>query len=135
MQVSKQNDQLDLSAFKRCVVQDVERQPTKFEKILSVKEKKTQNTARCCLKGAWYDTSVSVGDIVSVQGVWSEERKMFLVTSDSGLIVTSPDTLVSGTSVVGSLFCARKSALRERFHPLDTGEVKMVSLKVSKVAQ
>lgn len=105
---------MDLSkSFKRCVIQKIEN--LKLEKILHLKEKSSQQFAKCCLKGIWYETSAEVGDIVSVQGVWNQERNMFVVSSESGIIVTSPDTLISGTSITGSLFCPRKSVLSERF--------------------
>lgn len=118
---------LDLSSFKRCIVQSVDKNPVKFETILDLREKKSSLSTTCCLKGQWYDTEVKTGDIVSVQGVWSADRNMFLVNAESGLIVTSPDTLISGTRVVGSLFCARKSVLAERFQPIQSGDVKLVS--------
>lgn len=79
-------------------------------------------TAKCCIKGIWYETEVQQDDIVSVKAVWDEDRKMFLVSNDSGIIVTSPDFLVSGTTVVGSLFCARKSVLTEKFRGVDCGD-------------
>lgn len=125
----QQNDSmsLDLSTFKRCIVYEIDNQSAGFEKIISVREKVSQKTARCCLKCPWHDTFVSPGDIVSLQGVWSSERNMFAISSTEGLIITSPDTLVSGTTVVGSLFCARKSALTERFRQIDSGDKKIVS--------
>lgn len=45
---------------------------------------------------------------------------MYQVTADNGHIVTSPDFLVSGTSVVGSMFCKRKGILSDRFRGIDT---------------
>jgi DNA replication ATP-dependent helicase Dna2 len=33
----------------------------------------------------------------------------------SGLLVVHPDLLLSGTSIVSSLFCMRKAVLNERF--------------------
>ncbi len=41
------------------------------------------------------------------------------MTDQFGYVVTSPDYLVSGTSVVGSLFCRRKGVLAERFTGID----------------
>lgn len=120
-------NRLDLSSFKRCIVQGVNKIPVKFETILDLREKKSSLSTTCCLKGLWFDTDVKTGDIVSIQGVWSADRKMFLVSAESGLIVTSPDTLISCTRVVGSLFCARKSVLAERFQPIQSGDVKLVS--------
>lgn len=108
-------------------MQNIERNQSRFELILLVKEKKSSATAKCGLNGPWFETDVNIGEVVSVQGVWSEERRMFLVSASGGLIVTSPDTLISGTRVVGSLFCPRKAVLAERFQPLDSGDVAMVS--------
>ena len=108
-------------------MQNIEHQPAKFEKILQLQEKKSTLTTKCCLKGPWYDTMVEIGDIVSVQGVYNQERRIFIVSADFGLIVTNPDTLMSATSVVNSLFCARKTALSERFK-VGLGDVKMVML-------
>ncbi|CRL05010.1 CLUMA_CG018194, isoform A, partial [Clunio marinus] len=119
--VSHEN-KLNLSNFSRCVVYNLEEAAQKFEKTLHLREKSTQETALCCLIGTWFDTSVQIGDVVSVCGVWNEDRKMFIVSSESGFIIVLPDTLVSGTTVVGSLFCARKSALAERFRPVILGD-------------
>lgn len=123
---------LDLSqSFKRCIVQNIETRKAAFEKILNLLEKSSQLSAKCCLKGIWYETEVEINDVVSVQSVWSQERNMFIVSTSSGLIVTSPDTLISGTRVVGSLFCPRKSVIAERFQPIAQGDAKVVRNFVS----
>jgi DNA replication ATP-dependent helicase Dna2 len=83
-----------------------------------------------CLKGPWFDTNVSCGDVVSIQATWNEERKMFLL-GETGLIVLHPDVLISGTRVVGSLFCPRKSVLSERFQPIEFGNIMAVSIAES----
>lgn len=116
-------------------MQNVDTQQAKFEKTLSLREKKSSLTAKCCLKGFWFDTDVHPGNVVSVQGVWDEDRRLFMITTDAGLIVTSPDTLISGTSVVGSMFCPRKSVLGERFRPIEMGEVTNVSPMTNKVCR
>lgn len=107
-------------------MQNIEKSLVKFEKILFLREKKSQKKASCCVQGPWFDTPVNIDDIVSVQGAWCEERKMFVVSASDGIIVTKPDTLVSGTTVVGSLFCARKSALAERFRTIDSSGASVV---------
>lgn len=127
--------ELDLSTFKRCRVIDIECNPKKFEKILHLKENKSSAVTKCCLKGPWYETDVSSGDIASVQGIWNEEQKLFVISANSGFIITSPDTLVSGTTVVGSLFCTRKSILSERFRGIDAGDSKIVSFIFSSHTQ
>lgn len=65
------------------------------------------------------NTDVSVNDTISVIAVWNADFNCFCVTDHFGYIVTSPDYLVSGTSVVGSLFCRRKGVLAERFTGID----------------
>jgi DNA replication ATP-dependent helicase Dna2 len=114
---------LDLSTFQRCLVTEIEEFPSQFEKLLYLRDKKSSLTTRCLLKSVWYDTKVSKFDVVSVRGVWDANRSSFVAE----MIVTSPDTLVSGTTVVGSLFCARKSVLAEKFRSLDTGDATAVS--------
>lgn len=107
-------------------MQSVEYNQKAFERVLYLQEKKTKRTAKCCLKGIWLDTEVAVNDVVSIKGVWNEDRKMYLVSNESGIIVTSPDHLVSGTSVVGSLFCARKSVLTDKFRGVDDGSDSLI---------
>ena len=49
----------------------------------------------------------------------------YQVDDSSGLLVVDPDRLVSGTSVVSSLFCRRKAALSEWFKGLEGGSKTM----------
>jgi DNA replication ATP-dependent helicase Dna2 len=80
------------------------------------------------LKGIWYDSDVAQNDIVSVKAIWKDDRKMFIVSNEAGMIVILPDRLMSGTTVVGSLFCARKQVLAEKFKSIDSGaDSKIVS--------
>lgn len=115
-----------MSVFKRCIVKSVEIKE-RFEKVLLVQEKTSGLTAIVTLKGAWSETEVFVDDIVSVQGILNESDKNYQINADNGYIITSPDFLVSGTSVVGSLFCARKAILSERFKGIDGSDNKIVS--------
>jgi DNA replication ATP-dependent helicase Dna2 len=70
---------------------------------------------------------VSVGDVVSVSarpvvgqdGCW-------VVDNDGGLVVVHPDTLISGTTVVGSLFCMRRSVLSDMYRGVDSDSSIMV---------
>ena len=43
----------------------------------------------------------------------------FVVDDRNGLLVLHPDHLLSGTSIVSSLFCTRKAVLNERFKGLE----------------
>lgn len=48
------------------------------------------------------------------------DAKHWTVDNNFGWIINQPDTLISGTSVVGALFCNRKSILSERFKNLES---------------
>lgn len=89
---------------------------------MHVQQKKLNKFAKCCLKGIWLDTDVTQGDVVSIKAVWNEQRRMYCIDNENGIIVVQPDYLVSGTTVVGSLFCARKTVLTERFRGVDFEE-------------
>lgn len=101
-------------------------QELRNEKIIKVTEKKSGLNGKCLIKEAWFDTHLSIGDIVSLKAVWAEDSKSFVINNKEGMIITTPDTLVSGTTVVGSLFCARKSVLAERFRQIEGDESKIV---------
>lgn len=93
-----------------------------------MQEKKSSDTAKCCLRGIWFDTDVSKGDIVSVKGIFNEDRRMFIISNQNGIIVVDPDQLISGTSIVGTLFCARKAVLSERFRGVDSSDSKIMHI-------
>ena len=69
----------------------------------------------CILKGTWFDTSIRQGDIVNVLGLDEEVNKDWVIDDMNGLLVVNPDVLISGTSIVSTLFCMRKAVLNERF--------------------
>ena len=70
---------------------------------------------KCTLKGTWFDTSIRQGDIVNVLGLDEEVNKDWVIDDMNGLLVVNPDVLISGTSIVSTLFCMRKAVLNERF--------------------
>lgn len=70
---------------------------------------------------------VTVNAIVSIVAVWNEPLQAHCVNGDAGFIVTQPDHLISGTSVVGALFCRRKGVLTDKFSGIDSCN-KIVSL-------
>ena len=55
------------------------------------------------------------GDIVNVLGLDEEVNKDWVIDDMNGLLVVNPDMLISGTSIVSTLFCMRKAVLNERF--------------------
>lgn len=106
---------LDLTSWKRCYVEDIQRDPKNYDCILELQEENGIGTATCRLQTSWCQTQVSLKDLVSIRAAWNDKLKCYVVNNEQGLIVTNPDNLISGTTVVGSLFCRRKSVLQSKF--------------------
>lgn len=73
-----------------------------------------------------FDTPIKVDDIVSVKAHFSTNSKCWLVDNEEGFIIIYPDILLTGTSVVGSLFCSRRSILSYVFPGSDPPNIAMV---------
>eukprot|EP00094_Tigriopus_californicus_P009570 TCALIF_09226-PA protein Name:"Similar to Dna2 DNA replication ATP-dependent helicase/nuclease DNA2 (Mus musculus)" AED:0.03 eAED:0.03 QI:0/0.66/0.5/0.75/1/1/4/36/1063 len=77
------------------------------------------------LAGSWVHTPVNPGDVVHVLAsavapaqAEQADQVEYLINDRAGLCVVNPDHLVSGTSVVSTLFCPRQAVLNERFKGL-----------------
>lgn len=111
---------LDLRNWKRCSVISIEKDSKTFEIILKLKDEISNGCCKCRLQIPWSYAKIGVNDIVSVKAEWSSKYQSYVVCSQNGMIVVSPDFLVSGTSVVGSLFCRRKGVLSDRYRGIDS---------------
>uniref|UniRef100_A0A1I8MZ52 DNA helicase n=1 Tax=Musca domestica TaxID=7370 RepID=A0A1I8MZ52_MUSDO len=130
---SAARERLDLSNWQRCRVLETEREKKTFALIIKVmaKVKKDDNTeveaeAKCYLQGPWCHTRISVDDIVSIKAEYDASLNAYKVDKDQGFCVVNPDSLISGTTVVGSLFCRRKAVLQDRFKGIDPNNKVMV---------
>ena len=85
---------------------------------------KTKEGSVIKLRGTWIHTPVKEGDVVNVLDVESNNGE-YIIDDLKGLLILNPDHLISGTSVVGSLFCKRKAVLNERFKGVDAGSKTM----------
>jgi hypothetical protein len=89
------------------------------------------------------NTSIKEGDDVHIHADWYESfdenfenYDLAIIDRQSGLIVVNPDLLVSGTSVVSSLFCQRKAVLSERFRGVEpTNQVMLNGTVVHRLLQ
>lgn len=81
---------------------------------------------KCRLQQFWSQCRIEVGDIISIKAKWCDKFQSYCITNSNGLIVVRPDFLVSGTTVVGGLFCMRKAVLQDRFKGIEAG-IKIVS--------
>lgn len=105
--------------FGRHTVSNVVKQLTETRLILQSGDSKT-----CCvLRDSWAhhaDKNVKKGDVVNVIGpkMGAVEGEV-IIDNDTGLLVVNPDRLISGTSVVATLFCQRKAVLNDIFRGLE----------------
>lgn len=65
-----------------------------------------------------------VGDIVTVMA--ERHNDLWTINNDHGYVARHSDVLVSGTTIVGSLFCSRRSVLSDIYKGLDCCPANMV---------
>lgn len=133
--LKRREDFLDLTTWRRCVVDECERDEKTSEIILRGHEDLVNDGALsespqlpmvCRLQDGWWHCKVTKNDIVSLLAAWNEKTRCYCVSAGEGFAIIRPDFLVSGTSVVGGLFCLRKSILSDRFRGIDANN-KIVS--------
>lgn len=142
-EIDAQQNFVDLSTWKRCVVERYEQDARTRDLIIYGREDPTtanqmqkfnadDGTAtttkpmQCRLQHFWSQCRIDAGDIVSIVAIWNAQLQTYCVTNNDGFVVVRPDFLVSGTTVVGGLFCMRKAVLQDRFKGIETG-IKIVS--------
>lgn len=65
---------------------------------------------------------------MSLIGYYEPHYNLYVIARNDGLIVLSPDYLVSGTTITQSLFCRRKAVLCEKFKDSDAGNLDVIGL-------
>ncbi|XP_026475266.1 DNA replication ATP-dependent helicase/nuclease DNA2-like [Ctenocephalides felis] len=109
-------DTLNLSTTQRCVILHVNTNGnTKCIHLQSTTN--SSDKAWCTLSFPWTQLALQPGDIISIKAL--NDNNKWIVNATNGLLVTDPDSLISGTSVVGGLFCARKGVLSEIYKGID----------------
>lgn len=117
--------------WRRCVIQSIER-CDKFALLLHLDEAEKGTTLTCRLESPWTMANLQVGDLISIKLIWCDVKKMYRVDKDHGYVITLPDHLLSGTTMMGSLFCRRKGALQELFKGMDADN-EIVSLHTYRI--
>lgn len=108
---------LDLANWKRCRIISVQNDIRMVTLIVESITDKTK--AKCVLEQPWLSLQLKESDIVSVKGAFDRSNNLYRINNEDGMIVTDPDYLVSGTSVVGALYCQRRGVLQERFRGVE----------------
>ncbi|XP_076652075.1 DNA replication helicase/nuclease 2 isoform X2 [Halictus rubicundus] len=100
----------------RCKVVHVKRECNSL--LLTVEQESSARSGTVLCSGFWKDAKVEAEDIVAIQA--RKETPHWVVDNSSGFLVVHPDILISGTTVVGALFCSRKAVLAEKFRRLES---------------
>ncbi|XP_061197074.1 DNA replication ATP-dependent helicase/nuclease DNA2-like [Saccostrea echinata] len=103
----------------------VKKEHVNHEVVLNVKTYDTEEMRTCVLCGFWSDTHVEEGDTIHILGTF-DSNGICRITDKEGFIIVNPDLLLSGTTVVSSIFCMRKSILNDKFKGCDRGNIQML---------
>ncbi|KXJ71308.1 hypothetical protein RP20_CCG020869 [Aedes albopictus] len=109
---------LDLTNWKRCKIVSLLNDAGSV--TLVVEDKAAKTKAKCVLEPPWTSVPLTEGGTVSLKALFDRSTNCYRVNAQEGMIVTDPDYLVSGTTVVGALYCHRRGVLQERFRGVDT---------------
>ena len=104
-----------------------------YETVLDLKTESSKKTRTCVLKGSWINTRVKVGDVINLllppasgnnlAGALCDSNVVTVDDKSDILVVVNPDVLVSGTSIMSSMFCMRKAVLSEYYKSFDGKEI------------
>lgn len=72
------------------------------------------------------DYPFELGDIVSIKARYDSDTSRWCVDDNNGFIIKHPDILVTGTTIVGSLFCRRQAVLNYLFPGVDSKNSSML---------
>lgn len=109
---------LDLSQWKRCKIESIIMHENRTISLI-VQDKSDRSKGKCVLEPPWTGLQFKEGATVSLRAHFDKSALVYKITSQDGMIVTDPDHLVSGTSVVGALYCQRRGVLQERYRGVD----------------
>ncbi|XP_012282374.1 DNA replication ATP-dependent helicase/nuclease DNA2 isoform X2 [Orussus abietinus] len=107
---------IDLSSFRLCTI--IEKIINHSNIALTVKDRESDAVGTVTCSGFWKNTQIEAGQSASIKAV--NKSGHWIIDNSDGFLVNYPDTLISSTTVVGSLFCARRGIFNERFKGFDS---------------
>lgn len=121
-------------SWRRCLIQNINNEE-KGARLLTLSDTGGNDVPwNCRLEPPWTIMKLEIGDLISIKPSWSDDLHVHRVDKDNGYLITLPDHLMSGTTLMGSLFCRRKGALQELFKGMDADN-EIVCYKLCKVTQ
>ncbi|XP_043256644.1 DNA replication ATP-dependent helicase/nuclease DNA2 [Colletes gigas] len=110
------DNQINFNSLQRCTIIDVKRECRSV--LLIVEQEDTALNATVMCLDFWKNVKVKKHDIVTIQA--RKESQYWVIDNASGFLIVHSDLLISGTTIVGALFCNRKAVLAEKFKKLET---------------
>ena len=86
---------------------------TRPQKLLNVKDERSQRFHVIILRQSWYETRCVKGSYVHIIGDF-DRRGQCIVDDTDNMIILHPDHLISATVVGDSFTCTRRAALQDR---------------------
>lgn len=66
-------------------------------------------------------TKIEPGELIVIKAKKDPTSpKRWIIDNNDGFLINQPDTLISGTSVVGARWCNRRSIFSEKFRGIDS---------------
>ncbi|XP_039281623.1 DNA replication ATP-dependent helicase/nuclease DNA2-like [Nilaparvata lugens] len=116
---------LNLEKAVRCTITKINYLQGLHKTEIHLKELKSSAETKCTLEGSWSGLVLRENDTISIAAKW-DSHVGWVVSDLHGFVVLEPDTLISSTALVGSLFCMRRAILANMFRGLDPGSDIMV---------
>ncbi|XP_018404241.1 PREDICTED: DNA replication ATP-dependent helicase/nuclease DNA2 [Cyphomyrmex costatus] len=108
--------QINFTTLERCKIINVKHESKVT--VLTVQHLKSESIDTVACSGFWKDTEVKINDIVTIQATKGSQQ--WIVDNNNGFLITQPDLLISGTTIMGGLFCNRRAVLTEKFRKIES---------------
>jgi len=108
--------QIDFTTLQRCRIIEVKHEPRVT--ILKVQRIESESIDTVACSGFWKDVRVKIDDVIIIQA--KQELQQWIVDNQNGFLITQPDMLISGTTLMSGLFCSRRAVLTEKFRKIES---------------
>ncbi|RZF34293.1 hypothetical protein LSTR_LSTR015123 [Laodelphax striatellus] len=126
---------LNLEKAVRCIITKINYLESSHRTEIHLKELKSSSETTCTLEGSWSGLVLREKDTISIEAK-RDSQCGWLVNDLYGFVVLEPDTLISSTALVGSLFCMRRAILASMFRGLDPqSEIMVIGSLVHEILQ